>query len=144
MPDPAVKERAGERQEQRPPPTASVAQESVGKSAPPPVAFPAETERILSRLESPDKATRAAALEAAAQLDDRSIIPRLRDIAARTDDPQGRADLMAAIDFINLPSVEENMAEQHARRAAAGLPDPPRARTNRWTGKPFLQTPRKQ
>jgi hypothetical protein len=142
-PDPAGRDRAGEPQEQSPPPTPNVTPATLGRPAQPPVALTVEVEQILSQLENPDKATRAAALEEAVQLDDRSIIPRLRELAARTEDPQERAELVAAIDYINLPSVEEIMAEQHARRAAAGLPDPPRALTNRWTGKPFLQNPRK-
>ncbi len=96
---------------------------------------------ILADLEKPGTEIHQAALQRARELDDRSIIPRLREIAERADDAHEKADILDTIDFLNLPDVAEVMAEAQAARAAAGLPDPPQSLTNRWTGRPF---PRKQ
>jgi hypothetical protein len=94
---------------------------------------------ILADLKKPGWDIRQAALQRARELDDRSIIPRLREIAARTEDAHEKADILDAIDFLNLPSIDENMAEAQAARAAAGQPDPPQSLTNRWTGRPFVR-----
>jgi len=92
---------------------------------------------ILSGLVDPDREVRRTALADAVQLEDLSIVPRLRELADSAEDPGEKAEIAAAIDFINLPSVTEVLAEQKAARNAAGIPDPPQALTNRWTGRPF-------
>lgn len=94
---------------------------------------------ILADLEKPGREIHQAALQKARELDDRSIIPRLSEIAARTGDAHEKADILDTIDFLNLPSIDENMAEAQAARAAAGQPDPPQSLTNRWTGRPFVR-----
>ncbi len=100
---------------------------------------PDSVDGILAGLEKPGREIHQAALQRARELDDRSIIPRLREIAARTGDAHEKADILDTIDFLNLPSIDEIMAEAQAARAAAGLPDPPQSLTNRWTGKPFVR-----
>ena len=66
---------------------------------------------ILSELKkNPDKEIRAAALEAAIQFDDRSVVPPMQEIAAQTEDPDEKAAILEAIDYINLPSLTEFMA----------------------------------
>jgi hypothetical protein len=63
-----------------------------------------------------DRRIRAAALEAAIQFDDRSVVPPLQAIAAQTDDPEEKQSILDAIDYINLPSLSEYLA--------ANPPDP--------------------
>jgi hypothetical protein len=94
---------------------------------------------ILADLAKPGREIHQAALRRARELDDRSIIPQLRQIAARAEDGQEKADIFDTIDYLNLPSVDETMAEARAARAAQGLPDPPQSPTNRWTGQPFVK-----
>ena len=66
---------------------------------------------ILSELKNnPEKAIRAAALEAAIQFDDRSVVPPLQEIAAQTRDPEEKQKILDAIDYINLPSLSEYLA----------------------------------
>lgn len=66
---------------------------------------------ILSELKNnPDKKIRAAALEAAIQFNDRSVVPPMQEIAAQTQDPQEKASILEAIDYINLPSLSEFLA----------------------------------
>ncbi|SPE50926.1 exported hypothetical protein [Verrucomicrobia bacterium] len=86
-----------------------------------------EADAILVRLNSTDRETRKAALEDATQLEDRSIVPRLREIADRTEDPAEKAEILAAIEFINLPSVTEYLKSQQAQKASgqAGTPAGP-------------------
>jgi hypothetical protein len=66
---------------------------------------------ILSELkDNPDKAVRAAALEAAIQFGDRSVVPAMQEVAAQTQDPEEKAKILEAIDYINLPSLSEYLA----------------------------------
>jgi hypothetical protein len=66
---------------------------------------------ILSEVkDNPDRRIRAAALEAAIQFDDRSVVPTLQDIAAQTVDSQEKQNILDAIDYINLPSLTEYVA----------------------------------
>jgi hypothetical protein len=104
-----------------------------------PAPNPDSADGILADLEKPGRDVHQAALQRARELDDRSIIPRLREIAARAGDAHDKADILDTIDFLNLPSVVEDMAAAQAARAAAGEPDPPQSLTNRWTGQPFVR-----
>ncbi len=71
----------------------------------------ASRDTILSELKNnPDKEIRAAALEAAIQFDDRSVVPPMQQIAAETQDPEEKAAILEAIDYINLPSLSEYAA----------------------------------
>ena len=65
-------------------------------------------DEILSEVKNnPDRKIRAAALEAAIQFDDRSVVPPLQAIAAQTADPDEKDAILKAIDYINLPSLTE-------------------------------------
>jgi hypothetical protein len=89
-------------------------------------------------MRNPDKAIRKGALEAAIQFGDRSVVPTLQDIAAQTDDPAEKAEILAAIDYINLPSLTEYLSQ----RNAAGLTNTPQISTNRSGHRPRRQAPR--
>ena len=101
---------------------------------------PDSVEGIVAALESPDKSTRTDAIERAKQIEDRSVTPVLQAAAEKRQDPEEKADLLAAIDFINLPSFAELEQAQRANRLARGLPLPAQASVNRYTGKPFRRT----
>jgi hypothetical protein len=97
-------------------------------------------ESVLVALENPERAIREAALDAAIQSGDRSIVPRLQEMADRTEDPQEKAAILEAINFINLPSLNEYLAERRTNaslrtnipRASDGrLRTPPREQRSR-------------
>jgi hypothetical protein len=123
----------------RPDPQALKVSGPLRKGDAPQALDPDSVDGILADLEKPGRDVQQAALQRARELDDRSIIPRLREIAERTGDARGKADILDTIDFLNLPDITENMAAAQAARAAAGLPDPPQSLTNRWTGRPFVR-----
>ena len=60
---------------------------------------------IWSELANPDKEIRAGALAAVVQFGDRSVVPRLRELAAQTDDAAEKASILEAADFLELPSL---------------------------------------
>lgn len=89
---------------------------------------PASLSNILNDLTYPDKEVREAAIEAAEQFGSSDAVPVLRKLAANDEDPEERAALLEAADFLSLPPLElssgpknltpeqKQMAEQ--RRAA--------------------------
>ena len=70
--------------------------------------------QIVDELQNPDKIIRDAALEALKQADDRSVVPRMRQIAEQTDDPASKQAILDAVEFINLPSLTEYL-HQHQK-----------------------------
>jgi hypothetical protein len=60
---------------------------------------------ICSELANPDKEIRAGALAAVVQFGDRSVAPRLRELAAQTGDPLEKIDILAAADQLDLPPL---------------------------------------
>jgi hypothetical protein len=66
---------------------------------------------ILSELNNRDPQIRKAAVEAAVQFGSRDAIPNLMDAAAQTDDPQEKAEIMEAIQFLKLPTLSEAAAQ---------------------------------
>lgn len=74
---------------------------------------------IVADLEKPDPVTRREALQRARDLGDRAIVPQLRQIAAYTSDAEEKAAILDTIDFLNLPSLDENVAAAMAARGAA-------------------------
>lgn len=90
----------------------------------------ASRDAILAQMRNPDKTIRKAALEAAIQFGDRSVVPPLKEIAAQTEDSTEKADILAAIDYINLPSLTEVLAEQKAQMAAMGITNVPNGSPN--------------
>ena len=67
---------------------------------------------IWGELFNKDKAIRAGALEALVQFGDRSAVPRLRDLADRTADPDEKASILSAADYLELPTLDELSARQ--------------------------------
>jgi len=80
-------------------------------------------EVAVAALESRERKVRVSALEAVLELDDRAAIPRLQELAARTDDPDERQALLNAADHLALPSLSEYLAERRAS-GQAGPPSP--------------------
>jgi hypothetical protein len=62
---------------------------------------------IWSELSNPDKEIRAGALEAVIQFGDHSVGPRLRDLAAQTQDPAEQAAILEAADYLDLPPITD-------------------------------------
>jgi len=92
---------------------------------------------ILSELKNnPDKKIRAAALEAAIQFDDRSVVPPMQEIAAQTQDPEEKAAILEAIDYINLPSLTEYMAAHPNSTPGSAARSPSHTRTQSPTQSP--------
>jgi hypothetical protein len=86
---------------------------------------PVSRDAILDEMQNPDKAIRKAALEASIQFGDCSVVPRLQEIAAQTEDTAEKAAILEAIDYINLPSLTEYREQQKAARAATGMTNSP-------------------
>jgi hypothetical protein len=66
---------------------------------------------IRTELTNPDAEIRAGALAAVVQFGDRSVSPRLRQLAAQTDDPHEKVSILDAADQLDLPplgSVQSN------------------------------------
>jgi len=97
----------------------------------------ASRDAILAEMQNPEKEIRKAALEAAIQTGDRSVVPRLQEVAATTEDPREKAEILAAIDYINLPSLTEYLAEQRSQNAL-GLTNRHATPTNRLARHPRL------
>jgi hypothetical protein len=87
---------------------------------------------ILSEVKNnPDRQIRAAALEAAIQFDDRSVVQQLQQIADQTQDPEEKQSILDAIDYINLPSLTEYLAANPSQSTAPGARKiPPRPTTH--------------
>jgi HEAT repeat protein len=66
---------------------------------------------ILSELTNRDPEIRKAALEATIQFGSRDAIPKMADAASQTDDPNEKAAIADAIEFLKLPSLTEIRAQ---------------------------------
>jgi hypothetical protein len=62
---------------------------------------------IWSELSNPDREIRAGALEAVIQFGDHSVSPRLRELAAQTQDPAEQAAILEAADYLDLPPITD-------------------------------------
>ena len=62
---------------------------------------------ILGELTNSDRTIREAAIDATTQFGSRDAIPFLKDLAARTQVPDEKAELLDAADFLALPSLTE-------------------------------------
>jgi hypothetical protein len=79
---------------------------------------------ILSQLTNSDKEIRAAAVESTIQFGSRDAIPVLQDLAARTENPGEKKNLLDAADFLALPTLSEAREESRkAKMQNAALPD---------------------
>jgi len=72
----------------------------------------AALETILSELQNSDRSIRQAAREAIVRVDNRSVLPRLQELAAQTEDPSEKLELLDAIEYISLPSYSQRLAQQ--------------------------------
>jgi hypothetical protein len=79
---------------------------------------------ILADLTNSDKTIRAAAIEATTQFGSRDAIPVLKDLAARTPDPDEKQQLQDAADFLALPSITE-LREQNPHVKIQSIAPPP-------------------
>jgi HEAT repeat protein len=87
---------------------------------------------ILSELSSRDPEIRKAALEATIQFGSRDAIPKMTDAISQTDDPNEKAALADAIEFLKLPSLTEIHAQSRTQpngNSAAGAAKPARRGT---------------
>jgi hypothetical protein len=87
----------------------------------------ANLDSILSELSNRDPEIRKAALEATIQFGSRDAIPKMADAASQTDDPNEKAAIADAIEFLKLPSLTEIRAQSSS---------PPIANTTATTPKP--------
>jgi hypothetical protein len=101
----------------------------------------ASRDAILGELQNPDKEIRKGALEAAIQFGDRSVVPRLKEVAAETQDPAEKAEILAAIDYINLPSLTEYLAAQRAQSSSNAPTSGRRERVRSPSPQPAASTP---
>jgi hypothetical protein len=62
---------------------------------------------IWSELSNPDKDIRAGALAAVVQFDDPSVVPRLRALAAQTEDESEKTAILVAANYLELPPVTD-------------------------------------
>jgi hypothetical protein len=65
---------------------------------------PASLSNILADLTNSEKEVREAAIEAAKQFGSINAIPTLKDMAANDEDPEEKAALLEAADYLALPS----------------------------------------
>jgi hypothetical protein len=92
----------------------------------------ANLDTILSELSNRDPEIRKAALEATIQFGSRDAIPKLADAISQTDDPNEKAAIADAIEFLKLPSLTEIRAQSSAQPAAnnaTAAPKPARRAT---------------
>ncbi len=69
---------------------------------------------ILSDLDNQDPEIREAALQATIQFGSREAIPKLQELAARTEDRQIKRELEDAAEFLSLPSLTEVVEQNKA------------------------------
>jgi HEAT repeat protein len=84
---------------------------------------PESLSNILADLTNPEKEVREAAIEAAEQFGSTNAIPILKNLAANDGDPEEKAALLEAANFLSLPSIFDTgtsttPAEREARRQA--------------------------
>src|SRR5207248_9485002 len=80
----------------------------------------ASLDTILAELTNRDPEIRKAALDAAIQFGSRDAIPKLADVASRTDDAHEKAALADAIEFLKLPSLSDVEAQSRAAGTVQG------------------------
>jgi HEAT repeat protein len=67
----------------------------------------ASLETLLSEVKNPDQEIRQAALDAISQSGHRAAIPRLREVAAQTEDSREKQAIADVIEFMSLPTLTE-------------------------------------
>ena len=79
----------------------------------------ASLDTILSELDNGEASIRQAAVEAAVQFGSRDAIPRLTQAATQVNDPKEKAAILDAIEFLNLPTLTEALAQKNSNAPAA-------------------------
>ena len=82
----------------------------------------ASMESILAEIRSPYQEVRADAIEAIIQFRSREAIPALKDIAAQTEDAAEKTAILEAVEFLELPTLDEfraNLREINRQKADA-------------------------
>jgi hypothetical protein len=84
----------------------------------------ASLKEILAELTNPNPTIRHEAIEATIQFGGHTAVPVLRDLAARTSDPDEKKELQDAADFLELPSLTEIRAQNPNVKIAPPPPAP--------------------
>jgi hypothetical protein len=79
----------------------------------------ASLQTILKELRNPNRAIRDAAVQAAIQFGSREAIPSLNEAAQVTEDDSEKKQLLAAVEFLKLPSLTEVMLKQRPPNASS-------------------------
>jgi hypothetical protein len=80
----------------------------------------ASLQAILKELTNTNKDVRHEAVEATIQFGNRDAIPVLNDLAASTQDPDEKKELLDAAEFLALPTLTEAKAQQQQEKAQGG------------------------
>lgn len=79
----------------------------------------ASLESILKELRNPNRNIRDAALQATIQFGSRDAIPSLNESAQRAEDDSEKKQLLAAIEFLKLPSLTEVLLKERTQNASS-------------------------
>jgi hypothetical protein len=85
----------------------------------------ASLDTILAELENGDPSIRQAAVDAAVQFGSRDAIPRLMTAAAQAADPKEKSTILDAVEFLNLPTLAEALAQKNSNAPAASASSRP-------------------
>jgi len=85
----------------------------------------ASLDTILAELGNGDPSIRQAAVDAAVQFGSRDAIPRLMTAAAQAADPKEKSTILDAVEFLNLPTLAEALAQKNSNAPAASASSRP-------------------
>lgn len=85
---------------------------------------PESFQKIIFGLSDADPEIREAALEATIQFGDRDAIPILKELAAKTDDPQEKVEILNAAEYLALPSFSEIRAKRRTNLNSKAISNP--------------------
>jgi len=78
-------------------------------------------EALVAKLGSTEPDVRKAALDGLKQIDDTNAVPSLRKAVDNIQDPREKVAVLDVIDYINLPSVTQNVAPELATNPQFGV-----------------------
>ena len=85
----------------------------------------ASLDTILAELDNGDPSIRQAAVDAAVQFGSRDAIPRLMTAAAQAADPKEKSTILDAVEFLNMPTLAEALAQKNSNAPAASASSRP-------------------
>ena len=85
----------------------------------------ASLDTILAELENGDPSIRQAAVDAAVQFGSRDAIPRLMTAAAQAADPKEKSTILDAVEYLNMPTLAEALAQKNSNAPAASTSSRP-------------------